>query len=109
VIAVTSVLLLLVGSESIVPEGTVIKAVLLKVPVVPLATTPATVNTMLAPAGMLGIVKAIALLLLIPLGQMAPLVSLAQVMMSEPIAEGTLSVNVAFSAGLGPVFRKVML
>jgi hypothetical protein len=109
VMAVISVLLLLVRSVSMVPVGAVINAVLLNVPVVPFATTPTTVKTMLPPAGMLGIDNEIALLLLIPLGQIAPFVSLAQVIMSDPMAVGTVSVNIAFSAGLGPPLRKVML
>jgi hypothetical protein len=103
VTGVVTVLLLLLGSGSLIPEGTPIVAVLVMLPVAPGETVPLIVIVMLAPEGKLGTLPLTVLpLILIFVGQTAPAVALVQLAETPVMVLGTISLKVVPLAAEGP-------
>jgi hypothetical protein len=103
VTGVVTVLLLFVGSGSVMPGGKPIVAVLEIEPVAFGATTPLMVMITLAPAGSVGTLPLTVLpTMLTPAGQTAPLSAEPQTAETPEIALGTMSLNVVPFAAEGP-------
>jgi hypothetical protein len=95
--------LLSVGSGSTVPDGGVIEAVLLNVPVAEPDTVPLIVIVTEPPEGSVGIVALTLLpLIVIALGQTAPPLAVPQLAANPVMLAVTASATVLPSAALGP-------
>ena len=103
IIVTALVALLLVESRSVIPAGAVTVAVLTIEPVADPTTVPVTLNVMLAPAGTTGsTAPTLFPLTVTALGQTAPPVADRQLAATLVKVLGTLSLNVAPFAALGP-------